>query len=213
MDVFASIPHAKQFAEARRLIEPRVFRRLAASALNDSARFTITQANRAIRAELPLRVKDVKKLFSRKAKAAAESLHARVEVVREGVPMKRYRARGTNRPKKYKTGKLGGVKVTPRKGGGRELLRNSFVGKSTTNNEGKETGLGGHVFRRVPGKFTRMGKPAIEKVFGPTVVGVLAGKPGMLKKIEDSIPDHTLGRLESKIRAHFAGVTFIPKDR
>lgn len=178
IDVTAFID-PKQRAEIERLVAPRVIPRILSSAINDAGRFGETRVNRAVRDVITLSHADTKRVIKRK-KATPQNLESVINISREPQSMKRYKPRQTAR----------GVSVKPRKKKPRELLRSAFIAHT----------VGGHVFRR-RGK----NRLPIDRIQGPTAVGVLAGEPGVLSTVEGDIIEKLYERTDSKVKAHLEG--------
>lgn len=174
-DITAQI-EPRALERLRRKVDARAFPGILASAINDAGRWGETRVGRAVRQEVPLKVADVKRVIKRK-KATRGDLESIIHVRREPISMKRYAARQTKK----------GVTAKPRRNKPRELLKSAFISER----------LGGHVYKR-------RGKERlpIDRVQGPTVVGVLAGVPGMLAEQEEGMRDYLLQRAKSKVDAY-----------
>lgn len=171
-----------QLADVKAKLSPKVYPRILASAINEAGRYGETQLSKAVRAEVPLKVEDVKKII-RRSKASATHLGSTIKISREPVSLKRYAPRQTRK----------GVSVKPRKKPIkgrklRELIKHAFIGP------------GGHVFKR-KGKE----RLPIKKLFGPTPIGVIAGVPGLLAQQEQNISAKLKDRIDSKVLAHLEG--------
>jgi hypothetical protein len=176
---------------ARDVLSPAKVRAILRSAVGEEARRFRTQASRAVREELNLSKAAVDKTIS----VRVDGDGAEVRVDRVAVPLKEYNPRQTK----------AGLLVKVRKNAPAELLKGAFLVAK----------LGDHAFergsRKVPprpmrrvrkrgpsGKVISSALP-IEKKFGPTVEGVLAGKPGMLDALVEDATKHLNERIKSKI--------------
>lgn len=174
----------RQLRELERTMDPRVIKRISASAVNDAGRFGETRVGRAVRQEIPLTVADTKRVIKRtKATASSDNPKSTITVKREPISMKRYKPRQTAK----------GVTVKPRKKKPRQLIKSAFIAET----------VGGHVFRR-------RGKERlpIDRQQGPTAVGVLDGVPKLLDELQDQINTKLAERFNSKLDAHIKGRAF-----
>lgn len=154
---------------------PRGAPKAISTAINKTLRRVRTMEAREIREELNLKYSDVLARFRIEHSTVAK-LAGSVTASRKAVPMIKYGAKQT----------AAGVRVIVRRSRGVETIKSAFIATMASGHTG--------VFRRAPdakhrrviknGKSRSTALP-IKEVYGPTVVGVLANKPGMLKSIAD----------------------------
>jgi hypothetical protein len=176
----------KQLEEARAALSPSEFKRAAKSAINETIRSGITQISKQVRAELNLSASAVKDRM--RPRLAKDTLEGEITVSRKAVPLIEYKPRQVKK----------GVTVRVRKNGPRELLKSTFIARMKSGHEGvyeRRRKAGGKRFRRLP----------IDQRFGPTVIGVLAGKPGMLDEATDELSRKLSDRFASKVSFILSG--------
>jgi hypothetical protein len=130
---------------------------------------------REVRKELNLKHGDILKTIALR-KASPKSLSGSLTTSRHPVPLYLYAARQVR----------DGVSVLVRRSRGREVIKGAFIATMKSGHVG--------VFKRAPDARHRIamkdGKRRwtalpIQEQYGPTVVGVLANKPGMLQKLNE----------------------------
>lgn len=156
-------------------------------AVNDTLGPVKTSLNKSVRAEVALKKSDVDPLV-KVNRAQPSDISGSVVLVREKVSLKRYS------PKQLKAG----VKVKIRKNEPKELIKHAFIA----------TKLGDHVFIREAARGGRSRREKrnkngrtyytqlpIARLHGPTAVGVAAGEPGLIEKVQGEANE----RLENRV--------------
>lgn len=134
-----------------------------------------TRFVRAVGDRITVPAREVRERIAVK-KASPATLEGTVTITRKPIPLIEFRARQT---------KKGGVTVQVRKGQAREKFRDSFIAKMKSGHEG--------VFRRRFKGKGRVARLPIDERFGPTVLGVISGAPGLLNE-ELAAAHEDLGR-------------------
>lgn len=149
------------------------------SAMREAGRFVKKDVSKTVRDEINLKKKDADKSIWIEAKASG----VKIVVSRKPIPLIKFGPRLQERHPPPRRG----ITVRVRKREPRERFRHHFVSVMPSGHKG--------IFVRR----TKQRKP-IDEEFGPTVVGVLAGQPGMLNKVEKRGKDRLVERLNSKIQ-------------
>ena len=153
---------AKKFANSFKFAIKAVDRaRL--SALNRAAKSARAEGVRKAREVYNVKAGDLKEQI-RLVRANRERKYALLQAVYKGISLIKFSARPTKRPKKYRTGKIGGTKVTVKKGK-RELIPHAFV-QTIRGKKG--------VFIRTDK--IRQGKETVKKLYGPSAAHILHDK-------------------------------------
>ncbi len=153
--------------EARQLLEPRQFKDAMRRAKNRTAQTLKTRISSRLRDTLNIKKKDIDPYIKIK-RASYSREDASVTVSRKAVPLLNYSPRQT----------AAGVVVKVYKGESAQLLRSTFkltTGNSPVYERELRSGTGGTKKRAA--RF-----PLVQR-FGPTAVGVLAGRPGILEAV------------------------------
>ena len=162
-------------ADLLEMLSPQQVPKALVSAINKTLGKVRTQEKKAIGDEVNLKAGAIGELIS-VHKATSTTLAGAIRVKRRKVPLIEYGARQTKQ----------GVSVAVRKGKGRELQIRYFIAVMPTGHIG--------VFKRRAGAKAKLvdienGRKVyhglkIDEVFGPTAVGVLAGVPGILQRLQ-----------------------------
>lgn len=178
--------------EVRSTLRGREITGAISGALNKTLPKTRTEIIRTVRAELNLKASDVRERITI-LRASPGKLRASIRVSRKAIPLVKYNARQTRL----------GASVGVRKGS-RQTILHSFLATMKSGHKGvfvrekdykhvKRTvvirqllgivGTGQHGLVEVGRKRVSFGLP-IRELYGPTVVGVITGKPGMSEHLE-----------------------------
>ena len=153
-------------ADLRRGLNDVQYRRALGRAVNKAGRAGRTDLSKQIRGEIALPASVIRSSI-KLVRAARGQTEARLVITRKPIPLKEYKARETKK----------GVTVKVRRKEPREVHKRAFIAES----------VGGHVFERKKVGDKRVGRLPIDKRFGPTVLGVLQGKPGFLPEFETDL--------------------------
>lgn len=125
------------------------------AAIGRAAQTAISETSKSIRQGYTIKAKDIKQSMRlRKTKEAAY-----LKIREYSLALSKYGSpRGTARPRKYKTGKYGGVKVTVKKGS-RKLRHKAFIASMRSGHTG--------IFVRSK-KFTKNNKQKLLQLYGPS---------------------------------------------
>jgi hypothetical protein len=185
---------------------PAIKRKAISSAVNRSLSAGRTLTGRRVREELNLKAKDVREQIALRA-ATEAAPYGSITISRKPVPLAKFGATQTK----------AGVHVVVRRRRGPEQLPHAFLATMKSGHTGVFVRTGpyvvpgkgryaGRIARRGPRKGQPILRQQIKEVFGPTVVGVIAGKPGLLEEIASHIGAVLLERMRSQI-SRFFGTT------
>jgi hypothetical protein len=176
---FELIPDQKQISRAMESLReiPHAHNRAMSGAINRTLTSGRTMIKREIMGELNVSQKATLRVIKIR-RASPSKPGGSITVSREPIKL------GEFHPKKTKEG----VQVQVRKSKGAEVIKHAFIATMPSGHTG--------VFKRFPdakakkvmtAKGPRWHGLRIKELYGPTVVGVLAGKPGLAKKIQTDI--------------------------
>ncbi len=155
------------------------------SALNRAATSARAEGVRVIREHYDVKAKDVKEDI-RLIKANKNNKVAFLRAVYRGMSLMKFRPKMTKRPRKYKTGKVGGTKVTVKKGA-RELRKHAFIQKMRSGHVG--------VFIKT-GEKNGQGKEKIKELFGPSAAHMLRDR-----RVSDAIEKKFIQQYEKEFNS------------
>lgn len=169
---------------AKDAVNPKTFRRILISSFNDAIKTGRTQVSRLVRDEINVKAKDITNTLTPIRASGSEidagNITAGIKITRRPIAMKDFAAKQTKQ----------GVSARIRTKGSRSVIRHAFI-------SGR---LGDNVFKR-EGK----DRLPIKKLQGPTVVGVIAGRPGLASTAAERIGEAAEKRIISKIEFHLQG--------
>jgi hypothetical protein len=167
------------------------------SSLNRALESGRTQVRREIQRELNISGKDVGRAIIVRL-ASASKPDGAIVVSRQPRPLAAF----------WPTQTAKGVRVTVRRSRGPEEIPHAFIATMKSGHTGVfiRTGPAVPSQKRIK-RGSRKGQPVlrqqIKELYGPTVVGVLAGKPGMLDRIKKAMGEVLVTRMASQVSRFF----------
>jgi hypothetical protein len=182
---------------------PALKRKALSSSINRALTSGRTIIRRQIQKELNVSTEAVQRTIGIRG-ATEASPGGSIVVSRKPTPLMAY----------HPTQTRNGVHVRVRKGRGVETLPLAFIAKLASGHIGVFVRYGprvaptkgrysGKIARRGPHKGEPILRQKIKEVYGPTIAGHLAGKPGLLQDVADEMGSVLLVRLQSQISRFF----------
>lgn len=173
-------------AEAKRLLDPNQYKVAMQAAISDTLTTIRKEVVNRVQKELVIKDRDAKKLFTVK-KPSFNNLVGSVIIKREQLPLHYFAPR-------YRVSKKGvkppGVSVLIRRSKGRQVLKSTFLLRGKVVERAFTAGVGSKRFGRKPLRFRQ----------GPTLVGYLAGAPGVLAEETAKARDTLNKRVVQNVR-------------